>query len=115
MTPPGRWIRLDVTWDVSEWVGLLEPSAQLAWIKLLCYVKAKGVGGSVKAMGPRIAAKVWGLPVRAVQDMEEAARKDGALYRENGSWTVTGWDEYQKPDPTAAKRMRRYRAKQREP
>lgn len=107
-----RWIRLDVTWDDSEWVGLMEPASQLAWIKLLCYVKAKGVGGSVKAMGPRIAAKKWDLPVRAVEEMLKEAQKDGALSNGGGEWDVVAWDEYQKPDKKAAERMRRMRDRQ---
>ena len=113
MTRPGRWLRLDVTWDHSEWVCMLSAEGQLAWIKLLCHVKTHGVQGEAKAISPAVAARHWGVSPAAVEEMEEAARQDGALYRENGAWVVTAWNEYQKPDATNADRQRRWRASHR--
>lgn len=111
MTSTSRWIRLDTTWDHSAWIAALEPEAQLAWVKLLCHVKAHGYAGSVKRLAPAVAARVWGLRVTSVTEMEEAAIADDALMVEGDEWVITGWGERQS-DPTAAERMRRYRERQ---
>src|SRR5690606_26462450 len=74
-----KWLRLDAQWDDTEWVMMLGPLSQLAWIKLLCYVKRDGRAGEVYALTPKAAAKKWDLPVPAVEAMLRAAEKDGAL------------------------------------
>jgi hypothetical protein len=93
---------------------MLEPMAQLAWIKLLCYVKRDGRKGEAAAMAPKVAAKRWDVSVRAVQEMLRAAveEKDGGLKVEGRRWQVVKWDEYQEPDRTAAKRKRRQRERE---
>ena len=113
MTSTSRWIRLDTTWDHSEWVAAMDPEAQLAWVKLLCHVKAHGYAGSVKRLTPAVAARVWGLRVTSVTEMEAAAIEDEALVIEDDEWIITSWSERQS-DPTAAERMRRYRERQQE-
>jgi hypothetical protein len=109
-----RWLRLDAQWDDTEWVMLLEPLAQLAWIKLLCYVKRDGRRGVAHALTSKAAAKKWGVTVRAVEDMIFQATQDGALRREGEKWVVTKWDYYQEPDATATERKRRQRDKEAE-
>lgn len=104
-----RWLRLDAQWDDTEWVMLLEPLAQLAWIKLLCYVKRDGRRGTAHALSSKAAAKKWGVTVRAVEDMIFQARQDGALVVEGEKWVLTKWIEYQEPDPTNAERQRLFR------
>jgi len=106
-----RWLRLDAQWDDSDWVALLEPLSQLAWVKLLCYVKRDGRRGTAYALSPRAAAKKWGVPAQAVEDMIVRASEDGALVVEGGAWVVVKWSEYQEPDPTATDRKRKQRAK----
>jgi hypothetical protein len=93
---------------------MLEPAAQLAWIKLLCYVKRDGRKGEAAMMTPKVAAKRWDVSVRAVQEMLRAAveEKDGGLKVEGRSWQVVKWDEYQEPDRTAATRKRRQRERE---
>lgn len=91
MSAPGRWIRLDVGWD-DGWLCMTSPGAQLAWVKLLCYVKLNGVKGVTKGLHPKFAAKKWGVAVRDVESMLEGAREDGALYVEDGVWSLTNWD-----------------------
>lgn len=112
-----RWIRIDVGWDSSDWVAALDPAAQLAWVKLLCWVKVNGARGRTRALSPAVAAKRWDLPEQAVTAMLSAATmpKDGedapALALEGGDWVVTKWAEYQEPDPTAAERKRKERSR----
>jgi hypothetical protein len=108
-----RWIRLDTTWSQSGWVAALEPEARLAWVELLCHVKAHGYAGSVKRLSPNVAARLWGLRVTAVTDMEAAATSDDALIIDEDEWIITGWSQRQS-DPKAAERMRRYRERQQE-
>lgn len=108
-----RWIRLDTTWSQSGWVADLDPEARLAWVELLCHVKAHGYAGSVKRLSPNVAARLWGLRVTAVTDMEAAAVGDDALIVDEDEWIITGWSSRQS-DPKAADRMRRYRERQQE-
>lgn len=107
-----RWIRVDVNWDESEWIADLEPAAQLAWVKLLAYVKTNGIRGHVRAPKERIFARLTAIPIDSVRAMLEAAREDGALSDEGEDWVVTNWSKYQEPDKTAAVRQRRRRAQE---
>lgn len=104
-----RWIRLDTTWDSSEWLFVLSPESQLAWVKLLCYVKAEGSTGKAKRLSPIVAAKRWGLGSESVEKIEQAAVSHGALEASDGQWRIVKWAEYQQGDPTNAERQMRYR------
>jgi hypothetical protein len=107
-----RWIRLDIGWDDSEWVAELSPLAQLAWIKLLCHAKRDGIAGTCKALVPKVAARRWGVPLDAIQEMLDAGRREGAIHQDNGDWSLTAWDRYQVDNSNAA-RQRRWRERQR--
>lgn len=105
-----RWIRLDTTWSQSAWLASLSPAARLVWVELLCYVKAHGTNGSVKAITPEVIASryVTGVTRDAVSELLEAAQEHGAITLEDGEWTICQWSKYQ-GDPTAKARSRRYR------
>jgi len=106
-----RWIRLDTTWDQSEWMEELTPAQRLVWVGILCYCKAHGHDGQVRRLSPGIFASryVTGVTRNDVTVLEEAAIKGGALAIEGGEWVLTGWMKYQ-GDPSASERMKRYRA-----
>lgn len=106
-----RWIRLDTTWSSSAWVADLSPEARLAWVELLCYVKAHGYAGAAKRLAPSVFARVTGVTRNAIEEMEERAQEDEALAIDEGEWIITAWGDYQ-TDKTAAERMRRYRERQ---
>ena len=103
-----RWIRLDVTWSQSEWLENLPPASQLAWVKLLCYVKSSGVAGSVKKPSNAYFARIWGLSKSSVEVMLSAASHDGAVVFDGADIVITGWGVRQM-DPQAAVRMKAYR------
>ena len=107
---PRRWIRLDVGWSDSDWVGGLQPAGRLAWVELLAYVKRDGTAGMAKALTAQAFARKIRVPVADAETMLEAAKADGALVEDETDWTITNWPEYQESDPRAAERMRRYRA-----
>ena len=109
-----RWIRLNVSFDDSPWLFVLSAEAQLAWIKLLCYVKRDGVKGQAKVLQPLVAAKRWGVGEESVVKMLQAAAKDGAIISDGVTWTLANWAEYQEQDETARDRMRRWRDRQKE-
>ena len=108
-----RWIRLDTTWDQSEWMEDLTPAQRLVWVGLLCYCKAHGHDGQVRRLAPGIFASryVTGVTRNDVTVLEEAAITGGALAIQDGEWVITGWMRYQ-GDPSASDRMKRYRASQ---
>lgn len=68
-----KWLRLNVGWADKEWVDSLPPESQLAWIKLLTYIKSHGVGSRGPRLSPVVAAKRWGVSAASVQAMESAA------------------------------------------
>jgi hypothetical protein len=102
-------MRLDTGIFDSEWVYLLDPLAQLAWVRLLIHVKTEGVKGTAKALSIPVACKKWGIPESDIQAMLAAAREDGAL-AEGAEWSVTNWLKYQESPST--ERVRKHRALQ---
>jgi hypothetical protein len=107
-----RWIRLDTTWSQSEWLAELSPECRLVWVELLCYCKAHGTDGNVKASHVAL-QRVTGVTRNAVDELVTRAISHGALTAEGGFWHITGWKTYQ-GDPGASRRMRRYRQRQQE-
>lgn len=106
-----KWIRLDTTWDESDWLAGLHPESQLAWVKLLCYTKAHGIRGTVKI--PSVKSKMWGVTPSRVTALVTAAKRDGAIVEEGGFWTLSGFEK-RNGDQTAADRARRYRQRRKE-
>jgi hypothetical protein len=104
-----RWLRIDTTWSSSAWVAELPPESRLCWIELLCYAKAHGIAGRVKALSPQVAARTWGVTPSNALLMLEAAEAHGALTVEVGEWVLSTWRKYQ-GDETSADRQKRYRA-----
>lgn len=109
-----RWIRLDATWEDSEWLDDLPGVSAGCWPRLLCLVKLAGIGGRLKRPSLKALARRWRVEVADIAALEDAAINDGALLVEEGDWVLTGWDEYQQPDRTAAERMRAYRERQKQ-
>ena len=109
-----RWIRLDVSWDESDWLFDLSGAAAGCWPRLLCMIKRDGVRGQCKAPSLRVLASKWRVAVTEVEELIDAAVDDGALeVTEDDEWIVTGWEEHQ-GDPAGKDRTRRHREKKAE-
>lgn len=108
-----RWIRLDVTWEDSPWLDVLDGTTAGCWPRLLCLVKRDGVNGRCKRPNPSVLARRWRVTRDIVTALEAAAIADGALVVEDGEYAVVNWSKYQAIDPTATDRKRRQRGKQR--
>jgi hypothetical protein len=105
MAKSQRWMRLDTGIFDSEWVYMLDPLAQLAWIRLLLHVKTEGVKGTAKALSVPVASKKWGIPESDIRAMLAAAREDGAL-AEGAEWSVTNWAELYDSTPYYRRALR---------
>lgn len=109
-----RYVKLNANWMDSEWLIVLSAEARLAWVQLLCYVKAYGIGGRVKSKSPAVFAKQNFLGEESVEQMLRAAKADSALEIEEGEWVLTGWSQHQ-GDATNADRQKRYRENHKQP
>lgn len=106
-----RWIRLDIGWSHSDWLSVLSAECRLAWIELLCYVKAFGSAGRVKALNPDRFARMIYVGEEAVRQLLKAAELHGALSVDGSDWVIDKWRDYQ-GDEGASERMQRYRERQ---
>ena len=104
-------INLDVAWSADEWLYDMRPAARLAWVELLCYVKARGVRGSVRALSPRIAADRFRLALDDIAEMLNAAVAAKALIIDGDEWRIADQSPL-KSDAKAAERVRKHREKQ---
>jgi hypothetical protein len=105
-----RWIRLNIDYADTEWLAELPGDVRRLWVDLLCYAKAYGTSGTCRPMSPRAFAKRFDTTDENARELLAAAFAGGALtVIENGDWRFTGWQDLQKPDRTAAKRMKRMR------
>jgi hypothetical protein len=102
-----RWVRVDTTWSQSEWLAELHPECRLVWIELLCYAKAHGTDGRVKASYVAL-ERVTGVTRYRVQELVTAATTHGSLVEDGGEWVIAEWKTYQ-GDPTGKERVRRHR------
>lgn len=109
MSAKARWLRLNVDWDDSKWVEPLSESGQLAFVKLLCYVKASGTKGRIRSLSVARAASKWSVKPRGVQEMLSAAFDDGAITLDGDDWVLTNWLTYQQEDNSNAERQQRWR------
>lgn len=105
-----RWIRLDIDFQLSQWVTPLSSEAKLAWVMLLCHSKANGVAGISRSLDAPTAARLWFMGEESVRQMLLAAQNGGALAVQGREWIVLNWPKYQ-GDETAAERQRRLRDK----
>lgn len=108
-----RWLRLDLSWQSSEWLGVLSAESRLTWINLLCYVKGFGSRGRVRSMAPSRFAQMTFVGEESVRQLLIAAESSGALTIEGSEWCIAKWSEYQS-DETNAERQARFREKQRQ-
>lgn len=108
-----RWIRLNIDFHLSGWLVTLSAEARLAWVMLLCYVKANGFAGVAKAIDPLTASRLWFLGEESVRQMLIAAEKSLALAVTDGEWTVVKWQEFQ-GDETRNQRQQRWRDRQKQ-
>ena len=104
------WFKVDCGWWLTDWIIPLSSESQLCWLRMIEYTKEKGSRGSVKAISPSVAARIWMVGEESVRKLIEAAQTSGAIIVADGEWTLTGWDQYQS-DPTAAERQANSRAK----
>lgn len=104
-----RWIRLDAEWEDSGWLYGLGGHAAGCWPRLLCWVKLRGVAGRCRFPSNAVLAHQWRTPEPVIAQFLEAAMREGAIRMEDGDLVVDAWNEYQKPDDTAAERKRRQR------
>ena len=111
MGKESRWLRLNANWMRSTWLFVLSAEARLAWVQLLCYVKAEGRAGTAPTIDPLVFSRLNFIGEESVSQMLHAAKADGALTEENGAWTITNWKDYQEADPTNAERQRRFKSK----
>ncbi len=109
MSAPGRWLRLDVTWEESAWLDALPGEAAGCWPRVLCVVKRDGVMGRCKAPSTEVLARKWRVSERAITALLDAAAQDGALKILDGEWVVTNWAVYQEVDRTRNERQRKHR------
>jgi hypothetical protein len=107
-----RWIRLDVTWEESDWLQDLDRATAACWPRLLCMVKRDGVRGECRRPSTRRLMTLWDISAAQIASLEAAAQNDGALAIEDGQWRVLNWDKYQEIDPTNSERQRRWRERQ---
>ena len=109
MAAKSKWFRLNVDWDDSIWVSSLSESGQLAWVKLIGYIKKEGKRGSVKALTIERISSKWNMKPKGVKEMFDKAHEDGAVQTINGEWSISHWTIYQPDDKTAARRQQDFR------
>lgn len=69
---------------------------RLAWICLLCYVKAQGRAGKVRLRG-KVFALQFRLTAQAIDGMISRAKEHGAITVQDEQIVVVNWKEYQDP------------------
>ena len=106
-----RWVRLNIDWHTSDWLVVLSAESRLAWVQLICHVKAHGFAGRCKAIMPQVAERMWFVNEPSVRQMLQAAENAGALSVEDGEWVVSKWRDFQ-GDDSGADRQRRFRERQ---
>lgn len=106
-----KWLRLDISWSTSDWLCVLSAEARLAWVELLCYVKAYGTAGRARAKSPEAFARMIYVGEESIRQLLKAAEMHGALSVVEGDWIIVKWREYQ-CDENNANRQARFRENQ---
>jgi hypothetical protein len=96
MSTDAPWIALSIDWQDSEMLDDAPFGVRLAWVCLLCFVKAQGRAGKVRFRDKVFAAnyRLNGESVRAVVERSIAA---GAVELHGDTLTVVNWKRYQDP------------------
>lgn len=103
-----RWIRLNIDWHTSDWLVVLSAESRLAWVQLLCHMKAQGYAGRCKAINPLVAERMWFVNEPSIRQMLQAAEQSGALIVADGAWEIPKWKEFQ-GDETNSKRQSEFK------
>lgn len=104
-----RWIRLNIDWHTTDWLVVLSAESRLAWVQLLCHVKAQGYAGKCKSVAPQVAERLWFVNEPSIRQMLQAAEQHGALVIDGDHWQVMKWRDYQ-GDETNATRQNRFKS-----
>ena len=111
MSTEAPWIALAIDFTDSEMFRAVEgfESAThgevLAWICLLCWIKAFGRGGRARVVKSDFAAR-YHLSMRAVEGMLSRAQKCAAVKSDGEFVSVCNWDIYQGKASSAKYRKR---------
>lgn len=90
------WFALTVNWMDSEMFENTTHGERLAWVCLLCHVKATGRVGKAK-LRKSVFEKRYDLSQRAVSGMLERAQKCAAIELNGEFVTLCNWELYQWP------------------
>lgn len=103
MSTSAPWLALASDWFESRMLTGLGPEHMLAWIGILCHVKARGRGG-VADCRPDLVARDMRVPEQVIDVLVKRAVDSGAIVLDQGrnTWTLPNWTRYQDP----AKRKR---------
>lgn len=96
MSRHAPWLALAIDWNDSPMFDDANHGVRLAWVNLLCFVKAQGRAGKVRLRGKAFANQ-YRLTVEAVDEMLVKANNGGAITRQGDEVTVMNWKQYQDP------------------
>lgn len=106
MAKSARWIRLDVSWDDTEWLADLTWPTRAVWPLVLAHVKLHGQAGVCTVNVKRFCV-AHDVPLPCVELFLEAAVRAGAMEIDGSEWIVVKWAEYQGAE--SLERVRRHR------
>ena len=96
MSKVAPWLALSTDWQDSEMFDDAPHGVRLAWICLLCFVKAQGRAGRARFRGKKFAEN-YRLSIEVVDEMLARAGMAEAVLIEGDSVTVVNWKSYQDP------------------
>lgn len=96
MSKVAPWLSLSIDWQDSEMFDGASHGVRLAWICLLCFVKAQGRAGKVR-FRDKVFAEKYRLAIESVNELLERTGRDGAVVVEGDYVTVVNWKSYQDP------------------
>jgi hypothetical protein len=102
MSRHAPWLALAIDWNDSPMFDGSNHGVRLAWIDLLCFVKAQGRAGKVR-LRDKAFANQYRLTVEAVEEMLVKATNGGAITRQGDEVTVLNWKQYQDPSRRKSK------------
>lgn len=96
MSKVAPWLALSIDWQESEMFDDAPHGVRLAWVCLLCFVKAQGRAGKARFRGKAFAEN-YRLSMESIDELLARAGKAGAVVAEDGYLTVVNWKSYQDP------------------